>query len=405
VDLDYKGLANIGTWFLGRLQTARDRERLLEGLASTSGTFDRKKTEEILSSLDKRVFLMQNVHEDAPVLFQTRWALSYLRGPLTLEQLKKLGASSPEPRARTAESAAEKEEAPVTGGERPGLPSSIVECFLGTESDVYRPRLLSTAQVHYLSSSEGVDHWERIEWLTPLDESSGNPDFGRSSDAPSEVSSQPEPGVRFAELPRAASSPKSYPAWEKTLKEYLYRERRLTLLVSRELGVTSRPGESEADFRARLSHQLREKRDEALEKLRKRFAPEHARLEEAIRRAEARVERESSQFQGRALDTVVDVGLTLAGALFGRKLGSVTNLRRASQTARSATRATQEHADVSRAQEELAELKAKGAQLDAELAEKTSALAEGAALKLDTLTLPPRKSDIRIERLALAWRR
>jgi hypothetical protein len=102
---------------------------------------------------------------------------------------------------------------------------------------------------------------------------------------------------------------------------------------------------------------------------------------------------------------VVDVGLTLAGALFGRKLGSVTNLRRASQTARSATRATQEHADVSRAQEELAELKEKRAQLDAELTEKTSVLAGSTDLKLETLSLPPRKSDIRIERLALAWRR
>ncbi len=82
VDLDYKGLANIGTWFLGRLQTARDRDRLMEGLGSSSHEgFDRARTEELLASLDKRVFLVQNVHEDAPVLFHTRWALSYLRGP------------------------------------------------------------------------------------------------------------------------------------------------------------------------------------------------------------------------------------------------------------------------------------------------------------------------------------
>jgi hypothetical protein len=403
VDLDYKGLANIGTWFLGRLQTARDRERLLEGLASASGKFDRKKTEEILSSLDKRVFLMQNVHEDAPVVFQTRWAMSYLRGPLTLEQLKKLGA--PTPAIPPAPVAARKEPAPAVGGEKPGLPSSIVQCFLGGDADVYRPALLSTAQIHYVSASQGVDYWEKVEWLTPLDETSGGPDWGDSSEAPSEAASEPDSGVGFAELPPAAANPKSYPAWEKSLKEYLYRERRLTLLESKSLRMTSHPKESEADFRSRLSHRLHETRDEELEKLKKRFAPELARLEEAIRRAEARVERETSQFQGRALDTAVDFGLTLAGALFGRKLGSVTNVKRASQTARSASRATRERGDLSRAEEELAQQTEKLARLEAELAEKTAALAESPDVELQALSLPPRKSDIRIERLSLAWRR
>ncbi|HJS74543.1 MAG TPA: DUF87 domain-containing protein, partial [Vicinamibacteria bacterium] len=149
VDLDYKGLANIGTWFLGRLQTERDRERLLEGLASASGGFDRAKTEEILSSLEKRVFLMQNVHEDAPVVFQSRWALSYLRGPLTLEQVKRLGGRA---LAREPEAAAPSPEA--RGGERPLVPSSIAQCFLGSEGPVYRPALLATAQVHYVAAAQ-----------------------------------------------------------------------------------------------------------------------------------------------------------------------------------------------------------------------------------------------------------
>jgi hypothetical protein len=404
VDLDYKGLANIGTWFLGRLQTARDRERLLEGLASASGKFDRRKTEEILSSLDKRVFLMQNVHEDRPIVFQTRWALSYLRGPLTLEQMKKLGAS-PRPESPLAPAAATKAPAPGIGGERPHLPPSIVECFLGSETQVYQPAVLSTAQVHYVSASQGIDYWEKVDWLTPFEETSGEPDWGRSSDASSTPSSEPDSGARFAELPPAAADPKSYPAWEKSLKEYLYRERRATLLESKALRMTSRPNESEADFRARISHRLREKRDEELEKLKKRYAPELARVEEAIRRAESRVERESSEFQGRALDTAVDFGLTLAGALFGRKLGSVTNVKRASRTARSATRASRERGDLSRAEEELAEQKEKLARLEGELSEKTAALAVSAPIELQTLSLPPRKSDIRVERLDLAWRR
>ncbi|MFO7738163.1 MAG: DUF87 domain-containing protein, partial [Desulfatiglandaceae bacterium] len=95
VDLDYKGLSNTGTWFIGRLQTARDKERVLAGLeGAAAGTgFDRTRMEEILAGLGKRVFLLHNVHENEPVIFQTRWVLSYLRGPMTREQIRRLMAS------------------------------------------------------------------------------------------------------------------------------------------------------------------------------------------------------------------------------------------------------------------------------------------------------------------------
>jgi hypothetical protein len=361
------------------------------------------KTEEILTSLGKRVFLMQNVHEDGPVVFQTRWAMSYLRGPLTLEQLKKLGgtAQSPAP----APEGPGRESVPVIGGERPSLPSSIPQYFLGSQGAVYRPALLATAQVHYVAASQGVDHWEKASWLVPLEGREGEPDWGKGSEAASPAASEPDPDVAFAELPPAAARPKSYASWEKSLKDHLYRERRLTLFECKPLRMTSRPGESEPDFRARIAHRLREKRDEEREALAKRFAPELARVEEAIRRAEARVERESSERSGRALDTAVDFGLTLAGALFGRKLGSVTNVKRATQTARSASRTSREHGDVVRAQEDLAEQKEKLARLEVELAEKTAALAAGTEVELQTLSVAPRKSDIRVDRLALAWRR
>ena len=94
VDLDYKGLANTGTWFIGRLQTERDKARVLEGLegiaAGTGQKFDKQAMEQLLAGLDKRIFLMNNVHDDAPEVFETRWAMSYLRGPLTRAQIKSL---------------------------------------------------------------------------------------------------------------------------------------------------------------------------------------------------------------------------------------------------------------------------------------------------------------------------
>ena len=97
VDLDYKGLSKCGTWFLGRLQTQRDKDRVLEGLegasTATGHAFDRPEMDKILSGLGRRVFVMNNVHDERPLVFQTRWTLSYLRGPLTREQIQTLMAS------------------------------------------------------------------------------------------------------------------------------------------------------------------------------------------------------------------------------------------------------------------------------------------------------------------------
>src|SRR6185503_5751864 len=106
VDLDYKGLANTGTWFIGRLQTERDKARVLEGLegiaAGTGQKFDKQGMEQLLAGLDKRIFLLNNVHDDAPEIFETRWALSYLRGPLTRTQIKLLMDPLKAPAASTS---------------------------------------------------------------------------------------------------------------------------------------------------------------------------------------------------------------------------------------------------------------------------------------------------------------
>src|SRR5204862_952033 len=116
--LDYKGLANCGTWFLGRLQTERDKLRVLDGLEGASSaagaSFDRADMDRMLSGLGNRVFLMNNVHDDHPVVFQSRWALSYLRGPLTRDQIqtlmveKKSGAAAGDAKRQAAASANEK---------------------------------------------------------------------------------------------------------------------------------------------------------------------------------------------------------------------------------------------------------------------------------------------------------
>ncbi|RMF72452.1 MAG: ATP-binding protein, partial [Acidobacteria bacterium] len=154
VDLDYKALSNIGTWFLGRLQTERDKARVLDGLEGTDVVargFDRAQTARLLSGMPSRVFLMHDVHEDAPALFHVRWVMSYLRGPLTTPQIRRLaGTGSPAPSAAA--------EPPGTAAAaRPVLPPGVDEEFLaprrplpGGARLVYRPRLLGAVRLHWL---------------------------------------------------------------------------------------------------------------------------------------------------------------------------------------------------------------------------------------------------------------
>ncbi|MGH8308947.1 MAG: ATP-binding protein, partial [Steroidobacteraceae bacterium] len=158
VDLDYKGLSNAGTWFIGRLQTERDKLRVLDGLEgalSGASSFDRATLEKLMAGLTQRVFLMRNVHDDAPVLFKSRWALSYLRGPLTgLEIARLMGTHKSEARRGHDAPAATIPAAADTAFPRPNVPSDVPEYFLpatsGPESITYRPMIFGAAKLHFV---------------------------------------------------------------------------------------------------------------------------------------------------------------------------------------------------------------------------------------------------------------
>jgi ElaB/YqjD/DUF883 family membrane-anchored ribosome-binding protein len=410
VDLDYKGLANIGTWFLGRLQTARDRDRLMDGLATAASgaAFNRKHTEELLASLDKRVFLMQNVHEDAPVVFKTRWALSYLRGPLTLQQIKDLTGArdlpSPPPQRPRSPGAAE------AVSTRPRAPEGIEECFLASSSGagelVYEPHLLASLDLHYVSSAVDVDHWTKLHWLTPL--AGEAPEWSDGEALPSVTCVQePNAASAFALLPKTAESDKTYVRWQKSCLAHLYRERTLVVYRCKKLEMCSQPGETEGQFRGRLTHALHQKRDEELSKLRARYGDKLKKLQERVEKAGVRVARETDQYSATKRHTVISIGETLVGALFGRKLGSLTNVGRASRTARSASRASQERDDVARAEKALNEAKEKLRELESDLATRTSGLrstVDASQLAVDEVPVRFRKSDTTVARFALAWR-
>ena len=427
VDLDYKGLSNTGSWFIGRLQTERDKARVLEGLEGVAAggemRFDRGAMEETLAGLGKRVFLLNNVHEDEPVVFETRWAMSYLRGPLTRDQIKVLmdpcrseaaarwaaaAAATGAPAVRPA-SATPLSEQPMLG---PGIPQHFVP-LRGSAAPghelVYEPMVLAAGRVLFADRKTKLETTQELVTLTPLHSAAVALDWADTMTVETELDDLgdgPEGAAQFGELPGVATKKTSYTAWRKEFKDWLYRNHTLELYKSTSLKEYSQPGESEHDFRLRLGQKAREARDEALEKLRKRYAPKLATLQERIRRAEQAVEREAEQAKEAKLQTAISVGATLLGAMLGRKAVSSSSVGRATTAARGVGRSMRQAQDVARARATVEATVRRLADLEAEFEAETEEIRakyDPAVEDLETIVVRPKKKDIAVKLVALAW--
>lgn len=429
VDLDYKGLSNAGTWFLGRLQTERDKARVLDGLegasASAGQAFNRAKVEQILSGVRSRVFLMNNVHEDAPVVFHTRWAMSYLRGPLTRGQIttlmkpRKDGGPVSRPTPLGGSAAAPPQAEPQKGrvkAARPAMPPDVPEAFVmravgGHTSGrlVYRPALFARARLHFANATRGIDDWRDVALLCPLSGGKAPADpWGKSAvygdDAPS-LDTEPEDAAEYAALPGGAADVKRLKSWGTKLKSWLYRDQSLALWHCPSLKMWSEGGEAEGDFMARARQALREKRELAVEKLRKRYQGKFERLRNRIRKADEKIAKEQRDVSSQKRSTVISVGQTILGAIFGRKVG-VGTAGRAGTTMRRADRVAKEKEDVARAEADAKARREELQTLETEFQRDSDALDEkynSETLEILAKPLAPRKSDIAIEGLSIAW--
>ena len=413
VDLDYKGLANAGTWFLGRLQTERDKARVIEGLegASTAAgkSFDKQAMEATLAGLRKRVFLMNNVHEDAPVLFETRCTLSFLRGPLTKKQIQTLTAGTVEASSKPPAAGA----AAASSSARPPVPAGVKEAFLPPrgaaqpgERLVYRPSILGMAKIHFVDAKAQVDVWQDTTLIAPIADGAAVWDDAEGLGDRHELAAGPERGGEFDALPAGASQPKSYSAWSAALAESLYRTKTLELRRCVALRMSGRAGETEGEFKARLALAAREARDEAIGSLRKKYAAKLETLAGREQRAADRVDREQAQVSQQTVQTAISVGATVLGALFGRKTLSSSTLGRAATAARGVSRTMKERGDVGGANESLETVRARQAEVEAELQkdiDEITAANDPERLAVETTSVRPRKSDTTVSGVSLAW--
>ena len=402
-DLDYKALSNIGTWWIGRLQTERDRAKVMQAFA---GDAQGERVAALLPTLGARRFLQRNVHDDAPVVFETRWTMSYLRGPLTREDLRLL-AQSPATRPSAAQNTGSTS---VAATRRPVVPAEVPQWFVptrGTVTPTYIAQGLVSALISFTDSKRGIRHERAVVLTAPLSDGPVAVDWltARELELPEgDLVKRPEPGAQWCE-PTFIPDAKQMTVWRKSAADALYRRQSCTVLVSA-TGACSHPDEPESTFRIRLSGEGRAIRDAAVTSLRARYAPKLATLEERLRRARAAEDKERQQAEAATWDSALSIGSSLLGAFFGRKALSAANASRVASSGRAVGRTVRERADVERAQDTVAAVESQLATLSHDFDDELSTLTERLDPRQEsftTVTLVPKKTDITIRMVGLAW--
>ena len=450
VDVDYKGLTNAGTWFIGKLQTERDKMRVLEGLESAIsevGTLlDRSYLDKLISSLGSRVFLLHNVHEEKPVVFYTRWAMSYLRGPLTRRQVRELmrdvraQEALPEPgmeaapsapraagvRARPAAEAADALPAGLSA-HRPALPPDVEQVFLPTrlsleqavrrleeepgqrvdvqgEHLVYEPAIVGMAMVQFGRREYDVDERREVALLLEVPESRSllRWDEAEALDITyRDLVSEPFGEPLFADVPAAVTSAKKLKGLANDFSDYLYRHEAVVLGYSPALDLHSRSGESPRDFTVRCREAARERRDAEVDKLSQQYERKIEQLQDRLRREERELGEDEAEYSARKREELVSAGESVLGMFLGRR-----SSRAASMASRKRRMTTQAKADIEESQASIAELKEDIAKLQEDLAEEAEAITRrwaDALEEMQEVRVTPRRTDIDVELFALAW--
>jgi len=415
VDLDYKGLSNTGTWFIGRLQTERDKARVMDGLegAGTGGKFDKQAMEQTLAGLGKRRFLLHNVHEDEPVVFNTRWVMSYLAGPMTRDQIKKLMAGrkkSAAPKSDAKKAPAAKATAAANNA-APMLPPDVRQVYLPAKgNDIrYVPRIIATADMVFANARYHVDAERECVYVADVDDGPLALNWGDAEPLPVQIETLEDKGVAkasYSECPLPAMSAKNYKSWTRSFKSWVRQNEVVVVYRSKEFRETSNAGESEGDFRIRLQQIANEKRDQAVGKLRARFAKKATVLENRLARAEQTIEKEQQQSTKKKMDTAVSFGTAILSALLGRKKLSSTTAGKMGTAIRTAGGARKEAGDVKRAKKTAERVRNELTDLDAELQQELDALDDVYDAQSDELKeviVKAKTTDIQIPLVGLLW--
>lgn len=441
VDIDYKGLTNAGTWFIGKLQTERDKDRVLHGLkgaiAEAGESGKKVNYDSIISQLRSRVFLMHNVHEEKPKVFHTRWVMSYLRGPLTRPQVKELMQS----KKRDIKRVMKKEitEKPVRiapqlsgySSTPTALDPSINQIFLPLEINeqtaikkmneqgikspinkiklLYEPAIIASSSIRFFDRRQKID--EKIERNLLVDVSE-NLSMVNWEDSKilnielSELTKEPQKGDSkygpiFADVPEGINTAKEMSEIRKSLENWLYANESIKLKTHQALNIYQNSQENEIDFLSRLRQSAKEQRDSEIEKLRQKYEKKYDKLEKKMRKLERELIDDEAEYEARKKEEIAGIGGTVLGVLLGRRSTSTaTSIARRRRLTSKAKREVQEStAEVKEAGQDIEKLEE---ELKVEVNEITNKW-DNAVEDLITEEIRPRRTDVNVALIALAW--
>jgi DNA helicase HerA-like ATPase len=412
VDIDYKGLANIGTWFIGRLQTKQDKEKVIDGLSSAvEGKIDKSEMENLLSNLEKRTFIMKNINEDGIKIFQTRWTLSYLKGPITKEQIKFLMSnkninfvSKPEIQKTKVETT-NRQNSP-----KPLIPNILEQKYIynsQNESHYLQGYLVFKCSVHFSDTSKNIDLTNELNYKFYLQKEASNVNFEELEEfKENSFETNERVNSNYYETPIFIQNEKELKQIQKDFTDFIFRTNKLSLFKNEDLKIISKQNESLTDFKIRIQDRLNEKIDEQIESLQLKFSKTNDSIDDKLNKLFDKLEKEQLQANTTTTDAIISIGTSLLGAFFGKSTTAST-LGKVASSAKGATKILKEKSDVKYVEGEIQQLQIEKEELQKTLENEISKINEENKIsnfQIEEIFIKLKRTDIFNIKLELLWK-
>jgi hypothetical protein len=445
VDVDYKALSNAGTWFIGKLQTEQDKNRLLDGLESAAGGIPRSIFDKLISSLGKRVFVLHNIHAKQPELLQTRWTMNFLAGPLTRNQIPTLikltstdGAAQTQPTVAPIMAAIptlrpvarQAQPQPPTAqiqssSTKPPIPAWIKEYFLPQnyslpeafsaaqrtmpaevmiDGVIYRPTLLASAEVHILDRKHGVDTEVTRTVMVKSPEKRGTvrwEDYPFQTDVLDSIDTSPVPSARFSSIDAPLNDVKLMTALQKDFTDWVFRNSSVKARANQTLKVFAGPDVSPAEFMKACADAARDARDAEIDKKTAQLDRQLKSLEDKFAREERELVKDEDELSNRKMEEAGTHLENLTGLFGGRRkasrLSSSLTKRRMTQQARADVEESKD--TIKDLNQQIEELQKRREEVIAEINDRWGRVVN----EITEVTIAPKKTDVLVKLFGVAW--
>ncbi len=400
VDIDYKGLSNIGTWFIGRLQTTQDIDRVIEGMSGQIGSeFSKDEIRTTIANLPKRSFFIKSSHLDDIKLFGTRWTMSYLKGPMQRDDISTLMQSQKALINTTRVTQATPTKQPIINQ----LDDSIEQYFEPNQSGNYAPTLGAKVSIYYYNQTKGIETTKDMILSLRLDESDTHIDWSGCIEDGIDFSSFEKiapANAQLCELPEFIAKDRGLRNSIDALANWVYQSKSLELFSCKSLKLESKVDEAKGDFMARIYDELRVRKDLQIEKLKIDLEGKEEALSLKLAKLNEKIDKEQSD----STSSLFSTGAAILGALFGKSSTST----KIGQVVSKGSKLFKERDDVSRVEESAGVLATEIKALDDELLIKSNEISSLFVIEnypIETVSVKPRKSDINILLCGVVWRR